>query len=30
MRGWKQAPMNDHDGVAAVLEKELARRVVRA
>lgn len=30
MRGWKQAPLNDHDGVAVVLEKELARRVVKA
>jgi Cof subfamily protein (haloacid dehalogenase superfamily) len=30
MRGWKQAPLNDHDGVAVVLEKELARRTVRA
>jgi Cof subfamily protein (haloacid dehalogenase superfamily) len=26
MRGWKQAPLNDHDGVAAVLEAELARQ----
>jgi len=26
MRGWKQAPLNDHDGVAVVLEKELARQ----
>ncbi|HEU5457039.1 MAG TPA: HAD hydrolase family protein, partial [Terracidiphilus sp.] len=27
MRGWKQAPRNDEDGVAVVLERELARRV---
>jgi Cof subfamily protein (haloacid dehalogenase superfamily) len=26
MRGWKQAPLNDHDGVAEVLERELARQ----
>ncbi len=26
MRGWKQAPPNDQDGVAVVLEAELARR----
>lgn len=26
MRGWKQAPSNDHDGVAVVLEAELARQ----
>jgi Cof subfamily protein (haloacid dehalogenase superfamily) len=26
MRGWKQAPMNDHDGVAVVLEAMLARQ----
>ena len=26
MRGWKQAPPNDEDGVAVVLEKALARR----
>lgn len=26
LRGWKQAPPNDQDGVAAVLERELARR----
>ncbi len=26
MRGWKQAPPNDEDGVAAVLEKAIARR----
>jgi hydroxymethylpyrimidine pyrophosphatase-like HAD family hydrolase len=25
MRGWKQAPSNDHDGVAAVLEAALAK-----
>jgi Cof subfamily protein (haloacid dehalogenase superfamily) len=25
MRGWKQAPLNDHDGVAQVLEAALAR-----
>lgn len=24
--GWKQAPLNDHDGVAVVLEAELARQ----
>ena len=29
-RGWKQAPLNNDDGVAVVLEKELARRVVQA
>lgn len=28
MRGWKQAPLNDHDGVAVVLEAALARRAV--
>jgi len=27
MRGWKQAPPNDEDGVAVVLEKAVARRV---
>lgn len=27
MRGWKQAPTNDADGVAVVLEAELARQV---
>ncbi len=26
MRGWKQAPPNDEDGVAVVLERELARQ----
>ena len=26
MRGWKQAPPNDEDGVAVVLEKALAAR----
>ena len=26
MRGWKQAPLNDHDGVAVVLEAVLARQ----
>ncbi|MGB6686695.1 MAG: HAD hydrolase family protein [Terracidiphilus sp.] len=26
MRGWKQAPLNDHDGVAVVLEAMLARQ----
>jgi hypothetical protein len=26
MRGWKQAPHNDEDGVAAVLETAVARR----
>jgi hypothetical protein len=25
MRGWKQAPANDQDGVAVVLEAEVAR-----
>jgi hydroxymethylpyrimidine pyrophosphatase-like HAD family hydrolase len=25
-RGWKQAPPNDEDGVAVVLEQMLARR----
>jgi hypothetical protein len=25
MRGWKQAPPNDQDGVAAVLESALAK-----
>jgi Cof subfamily protein (haloacid dehalogenase superfamily) len=25
VRGWKQAPLNDHDGVAQVLEAELAK-----
>jgi hydroxymethylpyrimidine pyrophosphatase-like HAD family hydrolase len=25
MRGWKQAPPNDEDGVAVVLEAEVAR-----
>jgi hypothetical protein len=25
LSGWKQAPDNDHDGVAVVLEKELAK-----
>jgi hypothetical protein len=27
MRGWKQAPANDEDGVAVVLEAAVARRV---
>ncbi|HVC46093.1 MAG TPA: HAD family hydrolase [Terracidiphilus sp.] len=27
LRGWKQAPPNDEDGVAVVLERELARRI---
>ena len=26
MRGWKQAPTNDHDGVAVIIEAELARQ----
>ncbi len=26
LRGWKQAPLNDHDGVAQVLESMLARQ----
>jgi Cof subfamily protein (haloacid dehalogenase superfamily) len=26
MRGWKQAPMNDHDGVAVILEAMLAKQ----
>jgi len=26
MRGWKQAPANDQDGVAVVLERALARK----
>jgi Cof subfamily protein (haloacid dehalogenase superfamily) len=26
LRGWKQAPLNDHDGVAVVLEAMLARQ----
>lgn len=28
LRGWKQAPLNDHDGVAVVLEAMLARQTV--
>ncbi len=28
LRGWKQAPLNDHDGVAQVLESMLARQTV--
>ncbi|MGH9519320.1 MAG: HAD hydrolase family protein, partial [Terriglobales bacterium] len=27
LRGWKQAPPNDEDGVAVVLERELAKRI---
>jgi hypothetical protein len=27
LRGWKQAPPNDEDGVAVVLERELAKRM---
>ena len=30
VRGWKQAPLNDHDGVAVVLEAMLARQAVKA
>ena len=30
MRGWKQAPPNDEDGVAVVLEAAIARRAARA
>jgi Cof subfamily protein (haloacid dehalogenase superfamily) len=30
LRGWKQAPLNDHDGVAVVLEAMLARQAVKA
>jgi len=30
LRGWKQAPLNDHDGVAVVLEQMLARQAVKA
>jgi HAD superfamily hydrolase (TIGR01484 family) len=30
LRGWKQAPPNDEDGVAVVLERELARQGVPA
>ena len=29
MRGWKQAPPNDQDGVAVVLEAEVARFAAR-
>jgi hypothetical protein len=25
LRGWKQAPANDHDGVGVILEAEVAR-----
>jgi len=28
--GWKQAPLNDHDGVAVVLEAMLAKQAVKA
>jgi len=28
-RGWKQAPLNDHDGVAAVLEQMLGRQTAK-
>jgi hypothetical protein len=27
-RGWKQAPPNDEDGVAVVLEAAIAKRIV--
>jgi len=27
-RGWKQAPPNDEDGVAVVLENAIAKRIV--
>lgn len=30
LNGWKQAPLNDHDGVAAVLEAVMAKQVVKA
>jgi len=30
MRGWKQAPPNDEDGVAVVLEAAIARRIASA
>jgi len=30
LRGWKQAPLNDHDGVAVVLEAMLAKQAVKA
>ena len=30
MRGWKQAPPNDEDGVAVVLEAAVARRIASA
>lgn len=30
MRGWKQAPLNDHDGVAVVLEAMLGRQAIKA
>ncbi len=30
LRGWKQAPLNDHDGVAVVLEAMLAKQSVKA
>jgi Cof subfamily protein (haloacid dehalogenase superfamily) len=30
LRGWKQAPLNDHDGVAVILEGVLARQAVKA
>jgi Cof subfamily protein (haloacid dehalogenase superfamily) len=29
MRGWKQAPPNDHDGVAAVIEAALAKQAAK-
>jgi Cof subfamily protein (haloacid dehalogenase superfamily) len=29
MRGWKQAPPNDHDGVAAVIEAALSRQAAK-
>jgi len=30
LRGWKQAPLNDHDGVAVVLEAILGKQAVKA
>lgn len=30
MRGWKQAPANDHEGVAVILEQVIARQTVAA
>jgi hydroxymethylpyrimidine pyrophosphatase-like HAD family hydrolase len=29
LRGWKQAPHNDEDGVAVILERELARQAAQ-